>query len=574
MKFTHKALSLLFALHSVVLFAQEKKPVDLGSIHGNIQMDGQYYREDSLINAIPPPEQVALMGFGNLIYTRGKFTAGVRYEVYTPALLGYPASPDLPWTGTGIGYRFAQYSHDMFDITMGNFYEQFGTGMILRFFEERGLGLDNSLDGFRVKFMPHRSLTVTGLYGRQRRHFDNGFTKGSGIVRGINADLNITALFDSAGTAKTNFFVGGSFVSKYQADNSPLFNYPENVGSWAARFKVTRGGFMLSTEYVYKYNDPSRQNSIIVPDATIAPGLGLYKPGQGLIATATYSTKGLGASVTAKSLDNMSFQSDRNAGPFDLNINYNPATTVQHTYMLPATLYPYATQPNGEVAFMGEVFYTIKKGSKIGGKYGTKLEFNYSIAFAPDTTHLNDLAGQRYGYSTSLFSASDDLYFQDFNFSITRKISKGFKAKYMYLNLVYNNDVIQGAFDYQGLKASGTVYSSIHVVDMDFKIKKNNLRVELQHLNTRQHLQSWMTGLIEYTVSPNWFFSVINQWNYGNSNPDERFHFPFAAVGYIHGGNRVQVSYGRQRAGVFCVGGICRTVPASNGLSLLLTSTF
>lgn len=574
MKFTHKALSLLFALHSLTLIAQENKPIDFGSIHGNIQMDGQYYREDSLINAIPPPEQVALMGFGNLIYTRGKFTAGVRYEVYTPALLGYPASPDLPWTGTGIGYRFAQYSHDMFDITIGNFYEQFGTGMILRFFEERGLGLDNSLDGFRVKFMPHRSLTVTGLYGRQRRHFDNGFTKGAGIVRGINADLNITALFDSAGTAKTNFFVGGSFVSKYQADNSPLYTYPENVGSWAARFKVSRGGFMLSTEYVYKYNDPSRQNSIIVPDATIAPGLGLYKPGQGLIATATYSTKGLGASVTAKSLDNMSFQSDRNAGPFDLNINYNPATTVQHTYMLPATLYPYATQPNGEVAFMGEVFYTIPRGSKIGGKYGTKLEFNYSIAFAPDTTHLNDLEGQRFGYSSNLFEASDDLYFQDFNFSITRKFSKGFKAKYMYLNLTYNNDVIQGAFDYQGLKASGTVYSNIHVVDMDFKIKKNNLRVELQHLNTKQHLQNWMTGLIEYTVSPHWFFSVINQWNYGNDNPDQRFHFPFAAVGYIRGGNRVQVSYGRQRAGVFCVGGICRTVPASNGLSLLLTSTF
>lgn len=565
--------SCLIFLSTANVFAQEDKP-DLGSIHGNVQLDGQYYREDSLINAIPPPEQMGLMGFANLIYTRGNFTAGLRFETYTPALLGYPASPDLPWTGTGIGYRFAQYNQGMFDVTIGNFYEQFGSGMVFRTFEERGLGIDNAMDGFRLRFTPHHSTTITGIYGRQRRHFDNGFTKGDGIVRGINADVDLMALFDSAGTAKTRVFVGGSFVSKYQEDKNPLYNLPENVGAWSARLKLTRGGFMVSGEYVYKYNDPSRQNALIVPDSEIAPGLGLFKPGQGLLLNAAYSTKGLGISLTAKSLDNMSFQSDRNAGPFDLNINYNPATTVQHTYNLPATLYPYATQPNGEVAFMGEVFYTMKRGSKLGGKYGTKIELNYSVAYSPDTVLLNDMDNARFGYRTNLFDPGDNQYFQDFNISLSRKINKTFKFKYMYLNLVYNNDIIQGAFGYDGEKVSGTVYSDIHLVDMDFRIKKNNLRIEIQHLRTNQHLQNWITGLAEYTVSPHWFFTIMNQWNYGNDNPDERFQFPFAAVGYITGGSRVTVSYGRQRAGVFCVGGICRTVPASNGLSVQFTSTF
>lgn len=569
-------MAVLFFLTQISLTSaqQQKEPIDLGSIHGNVQLDGQYYRSDSLINAIPPPEQMGLMGFANLIYTRGNFTAGVRFETYTPALLGYPASPDLPWTGTGIGYRFAQYSHDKFDVTIGNFYEQFGTGMILRAFEERGLGVDNAMDGFRLKYMPHRAVTITGLYGKQRRHFDNGFTKGDGIVRGINADVDLVSLFDSTGMAKTRVFIGGSFVSKYQEDRNPLYNLPENVGSYAGRAKITRGGFSLSGEYVYKENDPSRQNSLLIPDSDIAPGLGLYKPGQGLNLNAMYSTRGLGVSFTAKSLDNMSFQSDRNAGPFDLNINYNPATTVQHTYNLPATLYPYATQPNGEVAFMGEIFYTMKRGSKLGGRYGTKIEVNYAVAYSPDTTHLNDMDTKRDGYRTSLFAIGDEQYFQDFNISISRKINKIFKIKYMYLNLVYNNDVIQGAFDYNGNKVSGTVYSDIHLVDMNFRIKKNNLRVEFQHLRTNQHFQNWVTGLLEYTVSPSWFFTVMNQWNYGNENAEQRFHFPFAAVGYIHGGSRISVSYGRQRAGVFCVGGICRTVPASNGLSLQFTSTF
>lgn len=553
---------------------QNEKNFDLGSIHGNIQLDGQYYQTDSLINAFPPDEQLGLMGFANLIYNRGNFSAGIRFETYTPALLGYPASPDLPWTGTGIGYRFARYRHKMFDITVGNIYEQFGTGMVLRFFEERGLGVDNALDGFRLKITPHRSVEITGLYGRQRQHFDNGFTKGDGIVRGLNVDLDVMALWDSAGTAKTRLFVGGSLVSKYQEDKNPLYNLPENVAAFAGRIKLSRGGFNIGGEYVYKYNDPSRQNSLIVPDSDVAPGLGLYKPGQGLIINADYSTRGLGIAVTAKSLDNMAFQSDRNAGPFDLNINFNPATTVQHTYNLPATLYPYATQPNGEVAFMGEIFYTIPRGSLVGGKYGTKIEANYSVAYSPDTTRLNDMAGERYGYSTELFAIGDDQYFQDFNISISRKISKKVKIKYMYLNLVYDNDIIQGAFGYSGEKAKGTIYSDIHLIDMNIRMRKNNLRVEFQHLSTKQHLQNWMTGLIEYTMSPHWFFTVMNQWNYGNDNSDQRFQFPFAAVGYIQGGSRITVSYGRQRAGVFCVGGICRTVPASNGLAVQFTSTF
>ncbi len=574
MRFHLHVLLFVLPLLPFDLIAQQDTPVDLGSIHGNIQLDGQYYQADSLINAIPPPEQMGLMGFANLIYNRGNFSAGVRFETYTPALLGYPASPDLPWTGTGIGYRYARYQHDIFDVTIGNIYEQFGTGMILRFFEERGLGIDNSLDGFRLKVHPHRSLEITGLYGRQRRHFDNGFTKGDGIVRGINADLDLVALWDSAGTSRTRIYLGGSFVSKYQEDRNPLYNLPENVSAWASRLKLTNGGFIISGEYVYKYNDPSRQNALIVPDSEIAPGLGLYKPGQGLIINTSYSTRGLGISLTAKSLDNMSFQSDRNAGPFDLNINYNPATTVQHTYNLPATLYPYATQPNGEVAFMGEIFYTIKRGSALGGKYGTKIEANYSIAYSPDTTRLNDMDSQRHGYTTNFFSIGEDQYFQDFNISVSRKLNRNIKIKYMYLNLVYDNDIIQGAFFYDGEKSKGTVYSDIHLVDMDLRIGANNLRVEVQHLNTDQHLQNWVTGLIEYTVSPHWFFTVMNQWNYGNANPNQRFHFPFGAIGYIHGGSRLTVSYGRQRAGVFCVGGICRTVPASNGLSVQFTSTF
>ena len=45
----------------------------------------------------------------------------------------------------------------------------------------------------------------------------------------------------------------------------------------------------------------------------------------------------------------------------------------------------------------------------------------------------------------------------------------------------------------------------------------------------------------------------------------------------INGGKPIRTNplqYGKQRAGVFCVGGVCRAVPASNGLTFSFTSSF
>jgi hypothetical protein len=85
---------------------------------------------------------------------------------------------------------------------------------------------------------------------------------------------------------------------------------------------------------------------------------------------------------------------------------------------------------------------------------------------------------------------------------------------------------------------------------------------------------AWATLLLEYTINSNWFVSVMDQYNFGNPEKKYRAHHPYLTVGYIHEATRVTVSYGRQRAGLFCVGGVCRPVPASNGLTLSFTHSF
>ncbi len=546
-------------------------------ITGNFQLDGQYYVEDTAISAVVPDQNMALSGFGNILYRKGKFTAGMRFETYLPAPVGYPAGAS--WSGTGIGYRFAQYSDELFDITVGNFYEQFGNGQIMRTWEDRGLGVDYMLDGIRVKARPFKWAEMTAIYGKQRYNFNNGtqFVSedlGQGIVRGINGDFDVTSLLDSVVNIPGQLSIGGSFVSKFQDNFSSRYAFPENVGAGSARAKYNIGGFQFSGEYTWIGENPSSMNSQIVniPDS-LDPSVGLWATGEGINLNATYSVRGFGLSLTASSLANMSFQSQREAGAFDSWINYLPATSVLQTYLL-SQLYPYATQPNGEVAYRADLFYNFKRNTALGGKYGMKLEVSYTHINSPEITEVNDLNTSRNGVEMSLFKPGDELYFADFNARLTRKFNKKFKGSLFYQHIVYNNDVILGAYDYQNIPTKGTVYADLFVFEGNIKFnKKNNVRFEAQALFTDQHLQDWVAGVIEYTVSPHWFFTVIDQWNYGNADGD-KFHFPSASLGYIKNSSRISVTYGRQRAGVFCVGGVCRVVPASNGLTVSITSSF
>jgi hypothetical protein len=133
-----------------------------------------------------------------------------------------------------------------------------------------------------------------------------------------------------------------------------------------------------------------------------------------------------------------------------------------------------------------------------------------------------------------------------------------------------NNDISKVADD-----AHGIIESHIGVVEVNWKINKtNSVRAEFQGLFTKKDKGNWATAVIEYNVSPNWFFSVMDQYNYGNPVKDLQLHYLIGSFGYIRDASRFMVSYGRQRAGLFCVGGVCRFVPASNGLTLTFTQSF
>ena len=97
-----------------------------GTIQGDFNLNIQTYSEDLKINANAVDEFLLMNGYSNLRYTNNNFLIGIRYESYLNALQDF----DARFNGNGIPYRFAQYSIDGLDITVGNFYEQFGNGLM------------------------------------------------------------------------------------------------------------------------------------------------------------------------------------------------------------------------------------------------------------------------------------------------------------------------------------------------------------------------------------------------------------------------------------------------------------
>ena len=51
---------------------------------------------------------------------------------------------DPQYRGNGIPFRFISYVSDGLEVTVGNYYEQFGSGLVLRTYEDKGLGVDNA----------------------------------------------------------------------------------------------------------------------------------------------------------------------------------------------------------------------------------------------------------------------------------------------------------------------------------------------------------------------------------------------------------------------------------------------
>lgn len=478
--------------------------------------------------------------------------------------------------GRGIPFLYLSAFYNKFaSITIGDFYERFGGGTVLRAYEDRALGIDNAIRGVKATIKPWKGITIKGLWGQQRYTYDRTFklfNKNRGYISGADLDLDITQWSKTMQNKMMNLSIGASFVNKSEPDEDIFvirneknyrLNLPHNVQAVAGRLNFGYKGFIFNTEYAYKPNDPTAENNYI------------YHPGSVALFSLSYSKKGMSALLQAKRSENFNFISKRSLLGMHLHINHMPPFSAQHTYAL-ATLYPYATQPAGEWAFQGEFNYKFARNTFLGGKYGSFIKINFShirglkkqYLEGVDPTNPSSLFGTD-GYTSSFFGMGD-LYFSDIDVMFSTKVNKVFNFSLSYLHQIYNQEVVEGHLVNEN-QATPHIWSNIFIYDGSYKLsKKTSLRTELQFLFTRHAEGHWVYGLAELSISPNWMLSISDQYNMGVTKK----HYLMGAIAYAHGSHRIQLSAGSTRAGMNCSGGVCRWMPQTKGIYLSYNGNF
>ena len=484
-----------------------------GGINIDFDLNMQTYREDALIGAQAADEILLNNAYLNINYTKGNFTTGIRYESYLNALLSF----DDGFKGNGIPYKYARYNIDGLEITAGNYYDQIGSGLIFRAYENKRLGIDNAMDGIKIKYNLINGLSLKTFIGKSRTYF----TYAEGLIRGGDAELNVNEILNLK--TKTKLILGQGIVSRYQEDNNPLFKLPNNVAAYSSRGNIFHGKWNYFGEYAVKLNDP---------EGSLTAEGNNYANGNAITNNISYSTRGLGISVEMHRIDHMEFRSER-AKEKQYIINYIPTLTKQHTYSLLA-LYPCATQAEGEFGTQIDIFYKINKGTLLGGKYGAKINFNMSnikgleksiIVDSEDNTIRNISNSYKNDYNDftpEFYSKNGELFFKDINIEIYKKISSKLKLNLILAKQSYNKDILEG-------KTPGTygiIDNNIAVADIEYKIKRSHtIRGEVQLLTAEKGDGSWSMGLLEYTISPNWFFAIQDMYNWGNPDISKQLHY-------------------------------------------------
>ena len=545
---------ILVGVVALTLSASAQQVLGNGQVSGSLESSSIYYTPDKKIDR--PEDHFGSNNYLKVDYANGRFSAGIQMNAFMPALLGYDAYKD--GKKFYLASKYIQWRDKNFEVLVGDIYDQFGNGLIFRSFEDRQLGINNSIEGVRAAYSFGRYVTVKGMYGRPRLYSEYSKT----WVRA--ADLSVS-LAEIIKASAITWNIEGSYVNRYQSlDQAPdylkeyddaTFNpmtgemqtYLEsygikpNLNMYSGRMNFGWNGLTVSGEYVHKSKDLTHPSSTSTTKGWAA------------IGEVGYNYKTFSVMGTFRALNSMVSMVDifvPSASAINQcggnTINYIPALTRQYTYML-TNLNPYQVKANGELGGQIDLCYSYRSKDNRYRYWNFHANFSTFYSLKP----LASNGGKRM------------LYWRDINFDVERQWNKKWKSVLLY-----------------SFQDNADKQAHIFVGDVTHKFnRKTSLRFEVQYLLSGDDKSEWdgmhsegdwVAGLVEFSLAPRWSFYVQDMYNIGQS----KTHYYNGGFSYTYNRTRVQLSYGRNRAGYICSGGVCRYSPAYTGVNLVLTSSF
>jgi len=544
-------LVVLVTLLPAHFYAQEK-----GVFSGGLVANGNFFVRDSVIGAANIPQYDNEL-FGsevwlNLNYRQSGYDLRVRFDAFSNSNL---LNPNDSYTAEGIGNWYIGKQLDKLGISVGYIYDQFGSGIIYRSFEQRPQLIDNALVGARLTYRLSENWEAKALVGRQKFLFgrNNAEIKGVSLEGFIDLGKEKRLFSVAPGVAYVNRTLDEESVDAlvdiikfYVPDEQvkPVFN--THLVSFFNTLSFQK--FSLYTELAYKtpdvFTDPNATRSSL--SGAQIPERFVKESGTVGYASLSYATKGLGVTLEGKRTENFDFRTDQTLRQNFGLINFIPPMNRLNTYRLTSRYSP-ATQMISEQALQFDVTYSPIK----------KLNIIVNGAWIND---LDSTALYRELYTELLWKKSRNL-----------RISGGVQIQR------YNQEL------YEVKAGAGTVNTITPFADVLYKFsRKNSLRVEAQYMATEEDFGNWIYGLAEFGMAPHWIFEISGMYNITPSKKspvDEngeslKILYPTLGITYIRKSNRFNLRYVKQVEGVVCSGGICRLEPAFSGVRMSVSSTF
>ncbi len=375
-----KYFLLLFSFFTFFKFYSQTE----SSISFGVESNSQYYVDDEVTGDFTESNRFRSNNYFKTEYKVQKFTFGVQVESYAPErLLNY--SPNFD-DAVNLGLYYANYTGEKLDVTVGHFFEQIGSGLILRAYEDRQLGINNAIRGAKIAYKPSENLSLMGFYGNQRV----GFDVSKGKIFGMDVNLNFPQMFKSENISGN---MGLSYVGRHEKIETENPNFNPLTSALSLRTQLNFTNIYTGLEAVLKTKDAYVEMGNVNDEKLFYGNALLYNLG--------YSKKGFGLNTTLRRLENMSFYTDRASTGNTYNellVNYIPALTKQHDYSL-TNLYVYQAQPAlsfnplqkaGEIGGQIDVFYNFKKETLLGGKYETKMALNFSNWYGLKADYISE----------------------------------------------------------------------------------------------------------------------------------------------------------------------------------------
>jgi len=525
-----RILTSIFLISSLHLFSQ-------GNITGDLMMNINFFQRDTNIRAAGNQLYDNLLSGGEgwlgLRYSGYGFTGTVRFDAFQNSNLQNPQSA---LTIAGLGMFSLSKEVNNLTITAGHVYDQIGSGIIFRAYEDRGLLIDNALFGLHLKYKVNNNLTVKAFSGQTKILFERynpiikGFAAEGDLDLGKNAHMTPGIGIVNRTMDKNSMDAIVSTVNSYPIEKrfTPVYN----------SFATTIYNTLNAGDFTWYLEGALKSSEAI---ATATEGL------QKLSGNVIYSTLGFakskfGINASFKRTHNFVMRSSPNESLLRGIYNWQPIIAQ----IRPQRLIARYTPPSQDL-------------SEMGGSVSTYITPNDNLNLTFSYTHINTLH-------------SDPLYREAFGEVELRSV-KNFIFHVGTQYLIYNQVLYQSK--------EKALYPTIHAltpfVEVVYKLnEKKSLRTEIQYMNTKQDFGSWAFALFEFNVAPKWSLAMSDMYNItpNKVHVEKAHHYPNLFVAYTKGPNRFTAQYVKQVEGINCTGGVCRYEPAFSGFKMGVTSTF